>query len=133
MYSKTVEVGQRLVMNTTARISPVRSRVIHLVDAQACLPGPSGEHATIALQRGKLDVALSIPNRQIPQSPHEQDEIYVVIRGRGVLVHDAKREPFLSGDLMFVAAVIEHQFEAISNDLAVWRIFYGSRGGDASE
>jgi mannose-6-phosphate isomerase-like protein (cupin superfamily) len=85
------------------------------------------------MQRGTLDVALSIPQRPIPQSPHEQDELYVIIRGRGVLFHDGKRDPFEAGDLLFVAAGIEHQFEEISDDLAVWRIFYGAGGGEIPE
>ena len=110
-----------------------RSRVIHLAEAQAGIPGPNGEHAMIALQRGTLDIALSIPRRPIQQSPHEQDEIYVVIRGRGVLCHDGKRESFGPGDLLFVAAGVEHQFEDIADDFAVWRVFYGSRGGEVPD
>ena len=109
------------------------SRVIHLAEARAGIPGPTGEHAVTALQRGSLDVALSIPKRPTRQSPHEQDEIYVVIRGRGVLYHDGKRESFEPGDLLFVAAGIEHQFEDIAEDFAVWRIFYGSRGGEVPD
>jgi hypothetical protein len=31
-----------------------------------------------------------------------------------------------------VAAGIEHQFEDIADDLALYRIFYGSHGGEAS-
>ena len=112
------------------RATPGRSRVIRLSDAQASIPGPAGEHAVKILQRGTIDVALSMPKRPIPQSPHEQDELYVIIRGRGILLHDGKREPFEAGDLLFVAAGIEHQVEDTSDDLAVWRIFYGSRGGE---
>lgn len=117
-------------MNVTPTASPVRSRVIRLAGAQASIPGPTGEHAVTILKRGTLDLALSMPKRPIPQSPHEQDELYVIIRGSGILFHDGKREPFEAGDLLFVAAGIEHQFEDITDDLAVWRIFYGSRGGE---
>ena len=109
------------------------SKVIHLDEARARIPGPAGEHAVIALQRGTLDVALSIPERPTRQSPHDQDEVYVVVRGGGVLCHDGKREPFGPGDLLFVAAGIEHQFEEITEGLAVWRIFYGSRGGEVPD
>ncbi len=123
----------RLVMNITTTASPVRSRVIHLTDAQAHIPGPAGEHALRLLQRGTLDVALSIPQRPIPQSPHEQDELYIIIRGRGVLFHDGKRDPFEPGDFLFVAAGVEHQFEDITDDLALWRIFYGSRDGEVPD
>jgi hypothetical protein len=64
-----------------------RSRVIRLVEAQARIPGPAGEHAIVVFQRGPLDIALSLPQRPSQQTPHAQDEIYVIVRGRGVLVH----------------------------------------------
>jgi hypothetical protein len=40
-----------------------------------------------------------------------QDEIYFIVRGQGVLCHDGKRDRFESGDLLFVAAGIEHQID----------------------
>ena len=107
-----------------------RSRVIRLVEAQARIPGPAGEHAIVVFQRGPLDIALSLPQRPSQQTPHAQDEIYFILRGRGVLLHDGKREPFESGDLLFVAAGIEHQIQDISEDFAMWRVFYGPLGGE---
>src|SRR6516225_4421927 len=62
---------------------PGRSRVIHLADAQAGVPGPAGERAVMVLQRGTLDIALGVPLRPSQQTPHAQDEIYFIIRGRG--------------------------------------------------
>ena len=96
---------------------------MHLSEARAHIPGPGGEHAVRVLQRWTLDVTLSIPAAPTRQTPHEQDEIYVVLRGRGVLLHDGKRDPFEVGDLLFVAAGIEHQLDGLSDDFAVWRIF----------
>jgi hypothetical protein len=81
-----------------------RSRVIRLVDAEAPIPGPADERAVLVLQRDTLDITLSIPIPPNQQTPHEQDELYVVIRGRGVLVHDDQRNRFDSGDILFVAA-----------------------------
>ena len=110
-----------------------RSGVIHLADARAGIPGPAGEHYVGVLQRGTLDAKLSLgrfaprPNRQ---TPHTQDEIYVIVQGRGVLFHDGKRDAFESGDLLFVAAGTEHHFEEFSDDLAVWVVFYGVDGGE---
>src|SRR5713226_6028802 len=109
-----------------------RSRVIRLAEAQAGIPGPAGEHSVSLLHRGTLDVklALSPPVPPNQQTPHAQDEVYVVIRGRGVLLHDGERDPFESGDLLFVAAGTEHRFENFTEDLAVWVVFYGPRGGE---
>jgi hypothetical protein len=48
----------------------------------------------------------------------------------GVLVHDGERTPFVQGDILFVAAGVEHHYEDFSADLALWRIFYGADGGE---
>jgi hypothetical protein len=63
---------------------PDRSRVIRLAEAQADIPGPQGEHAVVAFRRGPVDIALSLPLRPSQQTPHAQDEIYFIVRGRGV-------------------------------------------------
>ena len=112
---------------------PVRSLVIRLAEAQGSIPGPAGEHAVVAFRRGPLDVALSHPLRPSQQTPHVQDEIYFIVRGRGVLFHDGKRDRFEAGDLLFVAAGTEHQIEEISENFAMWRVFYGPHGGDMPE
>ena len=115
-------------MNTTDR-----SRVIRLTEAQERIPGPEGEHAVSVLDRGTLKAMLSLGRfapLPRPTTPHAQDEVYVVIRGRGVFLHDGKRHPFEAGDLLFVAAGTEHRFEDFSEDLAVWVLFYGPHGGE---
>ena len=106
--------------------------VFPLAEARSRIPGPAGEHAVTVFRRGTLDVALSQPVRPNRQSPHTQDEVYVIVRGRGVLVHDGRRDTFEAGDLLFVAAETEHQFEDFGEDLTVWRIFYGVAGGEAA-
>jgi mannose-6-phosphate isomerase-like protein (cupin superfamily) len=108
-----------------------RSCVMRFAEGLARIPGPAGEHAVMVLRRGPLDVALSLPQRPSQQqTPHAQDELYFIIRGRGLLLHDSKREPFESGDILFVAAGTEHQFEGTSDDLALWCVFYGPQGGE---
>lgn len=107
---------------------PDRSRVIRLAEARRSIP--AGEHAVVVFRRGPLDVVVSLPLRPSHQTPHEQDEIYFIVRGRGVLFQDGKRDRFESGDLLFVAAGIEHQIQEISEDFAIWRVFYGPPGGE---
>jgi mannose-6-phosphate isomerase-like protein (cupin superfamily) len=111
-------------------IKPDRSGVVHLSEAEAAIPGPGGEHAVSVLQRGSVDVKLSLPVRPNQQSPHAQDELYIIVRGRGVLVHAGQRSAFDPGDVVFVAAGTEHHFEDFSADLAVWVVFYGPQGGE---
>lgn len=107
---------------------PDASRVIRFAEAQAGVP--AGERSLRVWQRGTLDVAFALPVPPNEQAPHTQDEIYVIVRGRGVLFHDGKRDPFDSGDILFVAAGIEHRFQDVTADLALWRVFYGPQGGD---
>jgi mannose-6-phosphate isomerase-like protein (cupin superfamily) len=109
-----------------------RSGIIRFVDARTQIPGPAGEHAVALLKRGSLDVRFAAAPRVPPteSTPHAQDEVYVVVRGSGVLVHDGRRDRFEAGDLLFVAAGIEHRFEDYSSDLEVWVIFYGPPGGE---
>lgn len=112
--------------------TPDRSRVIRFAEAQAGIPGPDGERAISLLRHGSLDVKLSRPLHPNEQKTHAQDEVYVVIRGRGGLIHEGKRESFEAGDCIFVAAGTEHRFEDLSEDLAVWVVFYGPSGGELS-
>src|SRR5262245_40008884 len=69
-----------------------RVRVLRFGETKRRIPGPAGEHAVRLLQRGSLDIALSIPVTPVQQTPHAQDELYVIVRGHGVLLHDGNRE-----------------------------------------
>ncbi|HET7528533.1 MAG TPA: cupin domain-containing protein [Burkholderiaceae bacterium] len=110
--------------------SIARSRVFCFAEADASIPGPSGERSTLVLKRGTCDAKLARPLAPNEQAPHAQDELYVVVRGSGVLVHDGKRDPFEARDLMFVAAGVEHRFEDFTADFTIWRVFYGASGGE---
>ena len=107
-----------------------RSGVIRFADVSRRVTKPEGERAVLVLKRGTLDVKLSVPVPPNVQTPHDQDEIYFIVSGRGVLVHDGKRDAFTAGDLLFVAAGVAHHYEDFSDDLALWRVFYGARGGE---
>ena len=112
--------------------NPVRSCLIRFSESRTSIPGPAGEHSVTVLKRGAVDVRLAFAPAVPPTelTPHSQDEIYVIVRGGGVLFHDGKRDTFRSGDLLFVAAGVEHRFEDYTDDLAVWVVFYGPNGGE---
>ena len=110
-----------------------RGRVIRLAEVEAAIPGPPGPNSAAFLQRGTLEVKFSYPLSPNRQTPHTQDELYVIVRGQGVLFHSGERDAFGSGDLLFVPAGAEHHFEDVSEDLAIWVVFYGPPGGEVPE
>ena len=58
-----------------------------------------------------------------PQTPHDEDEVYYVISGKGkvrVGEEDRKVKP---GSIIFVAKQVPHQFHSIEEDLAILVMF----------
>jgi mannose-6-phosphate isomerase-like protein (cupin superfamily) len=105
---------------------------ITIAEAAAQLPQQSEAQLRFAtlLQRGTLEVELYAPQGHDAQQPHRKDEIYVVIAGTGVFLNGGVRHAFGPGDLLFVAAGVEHRFESFSDDFQSWVIFYGPDGGE---
>ena len=57
------------------------------------------------------------------QSPHDDDEIYHVVAGRGVLEADGEQREVAAGDTVFVAARVPHRFVEVTEDLDVLVFF----------
>lgn len=58
-----------------------------------------------------------------PQRPHQQDEMYYVIRGRARFRADQQDQEVRAGSVLFVAAEVEHHFYDIVEELAVLVLF----------
>ena len=56
------------------------------------------------------------------QQPHDDDEVYVVLEGSGVLEIEGKQFPVAEGEAIFVPARADHRFTAYEQ-LAVLVIF----------
>jgi len=82
------------------------------------------------LSHGSMSVELYRPVNIDPQTPHLQDEIYVVISGSGNFYMSGEVNPFQQGDIIFVPAGTEHRFVNFTADFATWVIFYGPEGGE---
>ena len=95
------------------------------------MPGPAGERFATLFRHGSLSIELYAPRGSDPQTPHRQDEVYVVATGQGTFRVGERIEPFRPGDLLFVPAGVPHRFEEFGDDLVVWVIFYGPDGGEA--
>jgi mannose-6-phosphate isomerase-like protein (cupin superfamily) len=72
---------------------------------------------------------LSVGTYSVPagavdeQTPHTEDEIYVVTAGRGAFVDGGGRVEINAGDTIFVAAGAEHRFVDVTEDLALVVVF----------
>jgi mannose-6-phosphate isomerase-like protein (cupin superfamily) len=53
------------------------------------------------------------------QSPHKEDEMYYVVRGRGRMRAGSEDQPVSEGSIIFVAAGVEHRFYEITEELTV--------------
>jgi mannose-6-phosphate isomerase-like protein (cupin superfamily) len=62
------------------------------------------------------------------QSPHNQDEVYYVIGGKGVLRVEGERQPAVPGALLFVPAHAEHKFVEIEEELSLLVFFAPAEG-----
>ncbi|UNS97878.1 cupin domain-containing protein [Streptomyces tubbatahanensis] len=63
-----------------------------------------------------------------PQQPHEQDEIYFVVSGRGSLTVGAETTQVARGSVVHVPAGTPHKFHHITEDLRVLVVFSPPEG-----
>lgn len=98
---------------------------------------PFGLPAAVMRQHGSMTIFFYTPQIEDLQPVHEQDEVYVVVRGAGQFAIGDDRQllrrfPFRAGDAIFVPAGAMHRFEAFSEDFATWVVMYGPDGGEAA-
>jgi mannose-6-phosphate isomerase-like protein (cupin superfamily) len=114
---------------------------------EPAVPEQSSGHATVAaaaatplsddisvhvFKHGSMELEYYAPRGSDPQRPHQRDELYVIISGRGMFRNGEKRHEFGPGDVLFVPTGVEHRFEEFSDDFATWVIFWGPKGGEAA-
>lgn len=58
-----------------------------------------------------------------PQSPHEEDEVYYIISGRGQITVGDEVQTVQPGSIIFVAAHVPHKFHSISEKLQILVFF----------
>ena len=57
------------------------------------------------------------------QTPHRQDEIYYVIKGRGQFTVDGETATVGPGAFLYVSRMVEHRFHDIDEDLEILVLF----------
>ena len=93
-------------------------------------PNSPGRLSALLLKHGSMELRWYAPKGEDSQTPHGQDEIYIVASGAGVFLRAGERFRFGPGDAMYVDAGVEHRFVEFSDDFAVWVVFYGPAGGE---
>lgn len=83
------------------------------------------------LEHASMSVEIYRPVNKDEQTPHLQDELYIIISGTGNFLNNGAPTTFQTGDVLFVPAGVEHRFENFSNNFATWVIFYGPKGGES--
>jgi mannose-6-phosphate isomerase-like protein (cupin superfamily) len=99
-------------------------------DFLAKLPQPANEKwkegvwFTNVFTKGDFELEFFAPRGRDYQTPHDKDEIYIIVRGAADLIHESEIVSCRPGDAVFVAAGESHHFENISDDFATWVIFF---------
>jgi len=57
------------------------------------------------------------------QSPHNEDEVYYVVSGRGHITVDGEPRDVAAGSVVFVGAHVPHHFHDVDEDLEVLVFF----------
>jgi mannose-6-phosphate isomerase-like protein (cupin superfamily) len=105
---------------------PVRATI----EEARIAPIPPGFRSSLLMEHGSMKLRFYKPRGLDQQTPHDQDELYVVASGRGTFFVGGQRVAFGPGDVLFVGAKVEHRFEDFSDDFATWVVFYGPAGGE---
>ncbi len=58
-----------------------------------------------------------------PQSPHTEDEVYYVVKGKARIRVANEDRPVQAGSVVYVAKNVEHKFHSIEQDLTVLVFF----------
>src|SRR5438309_6986628 len=97
----------------SVRVADVKERLI------AAAGGYEIVHQSPGLELGVYVLVAPEPDRQ---QPHEDDEVYIVLAGNGLLEVEGESLPVAEGSAVFVEAGAEHRFSAYEQ-LSVLVIF----------
>ncbi|WP_153797279.1 cupin domain-containing protein [Foetidibacter luteolus] len=108
----------------------MKNFTVTIEEAAAQLSRETGHRFTTVMQNGTMSVEYYAPDKVDLQTPHKQDELYVIASGSGTFFRAGQTVPCKTGDVLFVPAGVEHRFENFTADFATWVIFYGAHGGE---
>jgi hypothetical protein len=93
---------------------------------EAVLAGlPEDARFHYPIRHGAMRVGVYAPGRPDRQTPHTQDELYIIARGTGWFVKESERIAVQAQDVLVVEAGVAHSFVDVSDDFATWVMFWG--------
>ncbi len=91
----------------------VNSHVFDVDGAKRRLQADGGGYEVVHESPGlELGVYVLVAPEPDRQQPHEDDEVYVVLEGSGVLEIEGEQHPLGPGEAIFVPAGADHRFTA---------------------
>lgn len=113
-------------MNNQQNDSEERLTVSNALEALAAEDKPFKSLFT----HGSMEVEIYKPEKVDNQTPHTRDELYVIASGSGEFINGEKQHVVEVGEVLFVAAGVEHRFVNFTDDFSTWVFFYGPEGGE---
>jgi quercetin dioxygenase-like cupin family protein len=117
--------AQRAVLSENERLPIVqRSNFLSIADADKRRQ-QSGKRYLEFLRVAAMSAGVYVlpAGGTDPQSPHKEDEMYYVVRGRARMQAGTEDQAVSEGSVIFVAAGIEHRFYDITEELMVLVFF----------
>jgi mannose-6-phosphate isomerase-like protein (cupin superfamily) len=99
-----------------------------LADLRKALDAASENYINV-FNHGDGRFVLFAPHGEDAQTPHTQDEVYIVVSGTGTFRRGDEVVTFAPGDMLFVTAHVPHRFETFSDDFLTWVAFWGPKDG----
>ena len=84
------------------------------------------------LAHGTMTLSVFAPRGTDYQTPHEQDELYLIVSGTATFTHEGEMTTVKPGDGLFVPAGDAHRFTDMSEDFVTWVVFWGPKGGEVA-
>jgi mannose-6-phosphate isomerase-like protein (cupin superfamily) len=98
------------------------SQVLQLSDVLQRLGG-KGYHEFLRVAAMSAGVYVLAAGATDKQTPHQEDEIYYVVRGRAKMRLGREERSVNSGDVIFVEKMLQHRFFDIAEELVLLVIF----------
>ena len=88
------------------------------------IPNEEKRNSSLIIEDKDMQVRYYSPKKKDTQTPHQQDELYIIAKGSGTFVKGDEEIPFQIGKIIFVSKNEYHYFKDFTDDFATWVIFY---------